>query len=142
MLHKYKNGLIILGFVLGFCFLATPNVSATPLVTGFAAAAAAPGDVCGAAPNSVVTSINIGCTGKGNPITDVAFAIIRFLSIGVGLVLTGSMVFAGIQYTASRGDPKATAEAMGRIRSNITALLIFIFAYAILNYLIPAGFFQ
>jgi len=71
---------------------------------------------------------------------DITFAIIRFLSIGVGLVLVGSMVVAGIQYAGSRGDPNSTAQAQKRIASNVTALLIFIFAYAILNYVVPGAF--
>lgn len=101
---------------------------------------------CGDGDQAVDTSVDIGCKGKGggilNPITDAAFAIIRFLSIGVGLIIVGSLTFAGIQYTTSRGDPKATAAAIGRIRSNVIAFLIFIFSFAILNFVIPEGFFK
>lgn len=96
-------------------------------------------DVCGSGDAKVKTSINIGCQGKGNPILDMLFAFIRFLSAGVGLVIVGSMVFAGVQYTTSRGDPQATAQAVNRIQSSFLALLLFIFTYAILNYLVPAG---
>jgi hypothetical protein len=88
----------------------------------------------------VHTTINIGCKGKGNPIADATFAVIRFLSNGVGLVIVGSLVYGGIQYSASRGDPQATAMAVNRLRSTLLALFIFIFGYTILNYLIPAGF--
>jgi len=94
----------------------------------------------GAGETSVTTSIDIGCRGIGNPIADAAFAIIRFLSDGVGLVIIASLIWGGIQYSASRGDPQATASAIDRLRANIVALLIFIFSYAILNYIIPAGF--
>jgi hypothetical protein len=111
---------------------------------------------CGSGKDEIHTSMNLGCRGNacaqgsqtgycaGNngAIVDMVFAIIRFLSDGVGLVVVGSIVYAGIQYTTSRGDPNATAMAIKRIRSAITALLIFIFAYAILNYVIPAGFFK
>jgi hypothetical protein len=101
-------------------------------------------DVCGGQVDgrdvAVGLSIKIGCKGKGNPIADAAFAIIRILSNGVGLVIIGSIVYGGIQYTGSRGDPQATAMAVNRIRSSLFALLLFIFGYAILNYLIPAGF--
>ena len=89
---------------------------------------------------SVKTSIDFGCKGEGNPIADATFAIIRVLSNGVGLVIIGSLVYGGIQYSASRGDPQATAMAIGRLRSNVMALIIFIFGYALLNYIIPAGF--
>ena len=94
---------------------------------------------CGAPDQEVHISLDIGCKHKGNPILDALFAIIRFLSIGVGLVIVGSMVVAGIQFTSSRGDPQATAKAVGRIQSTLVALLIFIFAYAILNYLVPGA---
>lgn len=87
----------------------------------------------------VTTSIVIGCKGKGTPILDMVFAIIRLLSMGVGLVVIGSIIMAGIQYTTSRGDPQATAKALNRVYSTFGALLLFIFAYAILNWLIPAG---
>ena len=96
-------------------------------------------DTCGSGDNAVSISIDIGCVGKGNPILDMTFAILRFLSIGVGLVIVASMIVAGIQYTSSRGDPQATAKAITRITSNVGALLLFIFIYAILNWLIPAG---
>lgn len=96
--------------------------------------------VCGDKSQEVVTAIDIGCKGKGNPITDTMFAIIRFLSAGVGLVIIGSIIVGGVQYSASRGDPQATANAVKRIQNTMIALVIFIFGYAILNYVIPAGF--
>jgi hypothetical protein len=97
---------------------------------------------CGGGSQAVKTSISIGCSGKGNPILDAVFAIIRFLSDGVGLVIVASTIYAGIQYSSSRGDPNASAQAMKRIQSNVVALLIFIFAYAILNYILPANVLQ
>lgn len=87
--------------------------------------------------NAVVMSINIGCKGKGNAILDALFAIIRFATLGVSFVIIASMVAAGIQFTASRGDPQATAGALKRMASNASALLLFIFTYAILNWLVP-----
>ncbi len=101
-------------------------------------------DVCGGTVDgedlSVGIAIKIGCKGKGNPIADAIFAVIRILSDGVGLVVIGSIVVGGIQYAGSRGDPQAMALAVGRIRSSLFALVLFIFGYAILNYIIPAGF--
>jgi hypothetical protein len=88
----------------------------------------------------VQTSIDFGCSGKGNPILDLAFAIIRFLSDGVGIVVIASVIVGGIQYTTSSGDPNASAKAVARIRAALLALVIFIFAYAILNYVLPGVF--
>lgn len=111
------------------------------LVLATPAATVAAKDYCGDTEHSQVeTSIDIGCDGKGEPVTDMAFAIIRFLGAGVGLVVVGSIVYGGLQYIGSRGDPNSTAMAMERIRNSVIALLIFIFAYAILGYLIPKGF--
>lgn len=99
-------------------------------------------NTCGGPGNQVTTSIDLGCRNEGNPITDLLFAIIRLLSAGVGIVVIGSIVVAGIQYSASRDDPQATAKARGRIATSLGALLIYIFAYAILNYVIPGQFFK
>lgn len=87
--------------------------------------------------NAVVTGMDFGCKHKGNAVLDLTFAIIRFLTLGVGVVVIGSMVFAGIQYTASRGDPNATGQALKRIASSAGALVLFMFIYAILNWVVP-----
>lgn len=96
---------------------------------------------CGGGDRRVETSIDFGCKGQANPAIDMLFAFIRFATAGAGIVMIGSVVFAGIQYTISKGDPQATAEAIKRVRNTLIALALYIFAYAILNYLIPAGFF-
>jgi hypothetical protein len=96
------------------------------------------GHQCGAnGQNPYTPSIDLGCKGKGNPILDTLFGVIHFLSDGVGLVVIGSIIVGGIQYSGSRGDPQSTAKAINRIRSSVFALLIFIFAYAAINYIIP-----
>ena len=101
---------------------------------------------CGSGTKAVKTSINFGCYGDKcqtncSALVDALFAIIRFLSATVGIVLIASTIWAGIQYGAARDDPSAVGKAKSRLASNGTALLLFIFGYAILNYVIPAGFF-
>jgi hypothetical protein len=136
-------GLLVIGFVM-LSTVAIPQTSfaaasssSTSSSSKTKAAKVKTLDQCGDGNNKVNTSINIGCVGKGNPITDLTFAIIRFLSNGAALALVGSLVYGGIQFTLSRGDPQATAQALNRIKSVAGALLLFIFAYAILNYIIP-----
>jgi hypothetical protein len=97
---------------------------------------------CGGGDDAVKVSIDIGCYGKGNALLDATFAIIRLLSTGVGIVIVISTIVAGIQYATSAGDPSAVQKAIGRLTNNAIALLIFIFGYAILNFIIPAGFFK
>lgn len=96
------------------------------------------GKVCGdPTKNPVIVGIDFGCKRKGNAILDMTFAILRFLTIGVGIVVIGSIVLAGIQYTVSRGDPNATSQALKRVSSSVGALILFIFIYAILNWIVP-----
>ncbi|HVW23015.1 MAG TPA: hypothetical protein VHB51_00825 [Candidatus Saccharimonadales bacterium] len=128
-MQRIKHKLIS-AFALALLFAATPTAVA------FA-------DTCGGGGgghSGITTAINIGCKGIGNPITDLVFAIIRILSDGVGLVIVGSLVVAGIQYSAAGGDPNGTANAVKRIRSTVMAMLFYIFGYAFLNYILPAGF--
>jgi hypothetical protein len=85
----------------------------------------------------IYTTIDFGCEGKGNPMLDLVFSIIRILSDGVGIVIVASMIVAGIQYSASSGDPNATNIAIKRVRANVTALLFYIFGYALINFIVP-----
>ncbi len=104
------------------------------------------GKQCGKGDHTVTLSIDIGCrgdsfpgTGQVNPIVDMMFAFFRFLSAGAGIVIIGSIVVAGIQYTTSRGNPQATEASIKRVTSSVIALLLYLFIFAIANYLIPGG---
>lgn len=99
-------------------------------------------NTCGEGSDAVKTKFDFGCQGKGNPIADIGFAIIRFLSFGVGLVVVVSIILAGIQYTTSEGNPEKTMAAKFRIRDALVALVVYIFIFAILQYLIPGGIFN
>lgn len=132
MIKKYKFTKILLSVLL-LAVMVAPSVAYAATYTC--------GDPNGKPPPTTI-SIDIGCSHRGTPLADAIFAIIRVLSTGVGLIVVGSLVVAGIQYTTSKGDPNATAKAIGRIRSTVVALFIYIFGFAILNYVIPAGFFK
>jgi len=135
--------LAVTGF--GFTVL-TGSASAsiqTPVAKG--------GYQCGSGNNAVGTSIDIGCQGSKckstnkdgcSALLDAVFAIIRFLSAGVGIVVIASVVWAGVQYSSAGDDPQAVSKAKDRIKNSAYALLMYIFAYAILNYIIPGGFFK
>jgi len=106
-----------------------------------AAARNANAKTCGEGDQAVKITIDVGCRGVGNPIVDMLYAFVRFLSLGVGVVLVASTIVAGIQYTASSGDPTALSKSKARIASNLGALVLFLLTYAILNWLIPGGLF-
>jgi hypothetical protein len=89
--------------------------------------------------NKVETSMDLGCKATGNAIFDFLFALLRFMSVGIGIVLVISMIIVGIQYSWARGDPGAVAKAKDRMLYIFIALLIYILAFAALNYLVPGN---
>lgn len=66
---------------------------------------------------------------------------INILSGIVGIVIVIMIAVGGIQYSAARDNPQATAAAKGRIVNAITALVIYLFSFAILQWLVPGGLF-
>jgi hypothetical protein len=74
-----------------------------------------------------------------NPIIKDVKIIVNFLSAGVGIVVVGSIIFAGIQYIMAGNNPNAVGAAKKRIQDTLIALLAFFFVYAFLNWLIPGG---
>ena len=88
---------------------------------------------CGApGPTRVITSIDFNCEGKGNPIFDLVWGIIRFLSVGVEAVVVMSLIIAGLQYIGSEGTSENTNKAINRIRRALIGLVIWTFAYELI----------
>jgi hypothetical protein len=73
------------------------------------------------------------------PIVGYIVLAINVLSGAVGLIITAVIIASGIQYSSSRDDPQAVAAAKGRIYSAVLALAVFIFAWTILQWLVPGG---
>lgn len=67
--------------------------------------------------------------------------IINLLSGAVGITVVFSLVMAGIQYTSAGGNASQVAAAKNRIAMAILAMVLFLFSYAILQWLIPGGIF-
>jgi len=73
--------------------------------------------------------------------TDIIDPAIRFLSAGVGIVVTGVIIVGGIQYATAEDDPQKVSAAKSRIINALIALLAYIFLFSILQYIIPGGIF-
>lgn len=105
---------------------------------------------CGTGDSAVKTTFNFGCVGaaleaKGgtiNPLLDLFFAITRFITDGVGVILVIMMIVAGIRYTTSTGDPQKTEAAIKMIRGTIVGLLVYLFVFAAIQWLVPGGVFN
>lgn len=103
---------------------------------------------CGGDDTEIVTTkIDFGCMGPDqapedmNAIVDLALAIIRFLSTGVGLIVVASIIWAGIQYSTSEGNPEATQAAKSRVRNSLIGLIVYILGFSIIQFLVPGGLF-
>ncbi len=63
--------------------------------------------------------------------------LIVLLSAMVGIAVVIGVVWGGIQYASSAGDPQKVASAKKKIRNSILALIMFFFLIALLRFLVP-----
>jgi hypothetical protein len=77
----------------------------------------------------------------GSCITDNIQKLINILSIGIGVIITIVIIFAGFQYMTARDNPQAVQGAKSKILNAIIALVAYIFLYAFLQWVVPGGVF-
>lgn len=65
--------------------------------------------------------------------------ILKFCSRALGVVVLLMLVYGGFQYVTSFADPARVKAAKDHIQNALIALLLFLMAFAILNFLIPGG---
>ena len=134
----------ILGFYCSVCAMKTnpplsllSRISATAwlLLFWFNSPANAQAEV----EEQTVSTQQVTANVRDNPIYERLIEIVNFLSVGVVLVIAISVAVSGLQYVTSRGDPNATAKAINRMVQAATALIFYVFGWAILNWLVPGG---
>ena len=77
-----------------------------------------------------------------NPVFIALLGMFNFLAIGVGVVVTGGIVFGGIQYITANGNSSKTQQGVTVIVNSVIGLFLFIFMYALLNFIVPGGLFR
>ena len=80
-------------------------------------------------------------TDSGNPVIGMLLQIVNFLAVGVGIAVVGGITWGGMMYASSNGDSGKTKQAVSIIVNSVLGLLLFIFMYAIVNFLVPGGLF-
>lgn len=65
--------------------------------------------------------------------------VARLLSGSVGGVIVLMVVISGIQYILSVGNPSRVQSAKSRLSNAIIALVLFVMAFAIINFIVPGG---
>ena len=92
--------------------------------------------------SGVKVGFKIGCNHNfENAALDATFALLRFITVGVGIAAVASIIVAGIQYTTSQGNPQKAAAALKRVTSAVLGLVIYFFIFAIIQWLVPGGLF-
>lgn len=79
---------------------------------------------------------------EDNPIFFYLKNILYFLAGGVGLAVVGGIVTGSYLYITARADAGQTKKGQMIILNSVIGLLLFIFMYAILQFLIPGGVFS
>jgi hypothetical protein len=123
------------------------SLSGNKVTCGASESSAAPGSVtpqgertitgCG----DIKTSLIKCDTTAGNPVQSLMLQVVNFLAVGVGIAVVGGIIWGGMLYASSNGDSARTKQGINVIVNAIIGLLLFIFMYAIINYLVPGGLF-
>jgi hypothetical protein len=77
-----------------------------------------------------------------NPIFFYLRNVLVFLAGGVGLAVVGGIIAGSYMYITARANASQTQQGQTMIINSIIGLLLFIFMFAILQFLIPGGVFR
>lgn len=76
---------------------------------------------------------------KQNPIIKDINTAINFLSAGAAIIIVGSIIVGGIQYSLAGNNPSSVTAAKKRIADALIALFAFFFIWGFLQWLVPGG---
>lgn len=128
--------------------LAAQPVSALSLPVTVASDAgkpcALPDDLAGAQSGVILGDGYTCCPQKSADGSSCLFAkyinpLIQLLSALVGMAVVISIIYGGIQYVTSTGDPQRTEAGKKRIIESLVGLAAFMLLYAFLQYILPGG---
>ncbi len=81
-----------------------------------------------------------GCVrddGKGSSVIGVLELVVRIMSVGIGILAVGGIVFVGIQYLTAGGNEEQTRKAKRRLFEIVIGIVAYVLMIAIMNWLIP-----
>jgi hypothetical protein len=143
---KVKKSPLLLGlataFLAVFVLVAVPaSVSANASIANCTTGNGEPG---------VKTAISVGGSScvpvgggslQGNAIFIYVIAILKVVSALAGIATVGGFVWGGILYITARANAGQVESAKNVMINSVIGLLLFIFMYAILQFLVPGGVF-
>ena len=93
---------------------------------------------CAILPDSICGSSNTSDI-EGSAIMRTLIWIVNTLSVGVGVAAVAAIAYAGFLYTTSRGSPEQAKKAITMITNTVVGVLLYIFMWALINFLVPGG---
>lgn len=95
---------------------------------------------CGGIETSIIDCSVSGAQDDG--VWGIIIQVINFLAVGVGIAVVGGIIWGGMLYASSNGDSSKSKQGVKFIVNSIIGLVLFMFTYAITDYLVPGGFFS
>lgn len=74
-----------------------------------------------------------------NPIVAFMKTVLQFMAGGIGIALVGGLVTGGVVIMTARANPQQIQKGEEIIRNAIIAIALYVFMFAIVNFLIPGG---
>lgn len=90
-------------------------------------------------PDKAVSGGNCSNLNQCDLITKYLNPAIAFFSAFFGVAVVISIIYGGIEYGSSGGDPQKVSAGKKRIRNALFALIAYIFLFALLNFIVPGG---
>jgi hypothetical protein len=76
---------------------------------------------------------------EDNPIIIYLKGLVQFLAVGMGVGVVGGFVYGAIVRMTARANPGQIQKSEGILRMAIIGLILYIFAFALINFLVPGG---
>jgi hypothetical protein len=138
--HIYSIKHLLLGLLISFSFVGVQAIAA-PLVLAAEPSSSttdikAKKDDC-----KIDTDAGETLSSENCGIIKLVVVITNILSGIAGLVIIGTIIFGGVQYSMAGPDPSKVQAAKHKITTALLALVLFIFGYAFLQWIVPGGLF-
>lgn len=96
--------------------------------------------------NGTPTSVDFGCKTPTTDepelnITRIVVMAINFLAIGVGIAVVGGIVWGSLWYTTANGNAGQAQQGISIIVNSVVGLVLYLFMWALINFLVPGGLF-
>lgn len=124
-----KNSMVAAVFIVAAVFSSSSFIHSQP--------AYAQGE-CGKAKTNIIECDGEGVEAIGNVLANVLF----ILTMLVGIVATGGIVYAAVLYASAQDNSGQISQAKTIIRDVAIGLFIYGFMIAIVNWLVPGGIIQ